>query len=68
MRDQSTSRRCFDPNETTPAGLGLARASALQATSSGDADAARVRALAVYKEISYIWKDAGEPGVSFEEI
>jgi tRNA A-37 threonylcarbamoyl transferase component Bud32/Tfp pilus assembly protein PilF len=40
--------------------LGLARASALQAqTSQGaDADAARVRALAAYKDFLTLWKDA----------
>jgi hypothetical protein len=40
--------------------LGVARANALQAkTSQGaDADAARVRALAAYKEFLSLWKDA----------
>ena len=40
--------------------LGLARANALQAkTSQGaDADAARVRALAAYKDFLAVWKDA----------
>jgi len=40
--------------------LGVARANALQArTSQGaDADAARVRALAVYKDFLTLWKDA----------
>jgi eukaryotic-like serine/threonine-protein kinase len=40
--------------------LGVARASALQSkTSQGaDADAARVRALAAYKEFLALWKDA----------
>src|ERR1700675_2780003 len=40
--------------------LGVARANALQAkTSQGaDADAARVRALAAYKEFLTLWKDA----------
>jgi eukaryotic-like serine/threonine-protein kinase len=40
--------------------LGVARANALQAkTSSGaDADAARVRALAAYKDFLTLWKDA----------
>jgi hypothetical protein len=40
--------------------LGLARANALQAkTSQGaDADAARVRALAAYKDFFTFWKDA----------
>jgi eukaryotic-like serine/threonine-protein kinase len=40
--------------------LGVARASALQArTSQGaDADAARVRALAAYKDFLTLWKDA----------
>jgi hypothetical protein len=40
--------------------LGLARANALQAkTSQGaDADAARVRALAAYKDFLTLWKDA----------
>src|SRR5215471_5650024 len=40
--------------------LGLARANALQARTSkgGDADAARVRALAAYKDFLALWKDA----------
>ena len=40
--------------------LGLARANALQARSSqgADADAARVRALAAYKDFLDLWKDA----------
>ncbi len=40
--------------------LGLARANALQAKSSqgADADAARVRALAAYKDFLALWKDA----------
>ena len=40
--------------------LGVARANALQAkTSQGDdADAARVRALAAYKEFLTLWKEA----------
>ena len=40
--------------------LGVARANALQARSSqgADADAARVRALAAYKEFLTLWKDA----------
>ena len=40
--------------------LGLARASALQARTlkGGDADAARVRALAAYKHFLTLWKDA----------
>ncbi|HZD31400.1 MAG TPA: hypothetical protein VE779_07040, partial [Candidatus Angelobacter sp.] len=40
--------------------LGVARANALQAkTSQGaDADAARVRALAAYKDFLTLWKDA----------
>ena len=44
--------------------LGVARANALQArTSQGaDADAARVRALAAYKEFLALWKDA-DPGI-----
>ena len=44
--------------------LGVARANALQArTSQGaDADAARVRALAAYKDFLTLWKD-GDPGV-----
>src|SRR5437899_1435088 len=44
----------------TLAHLGLARANALQArTSQGaDADAARVRALAAYKDFLALWKDA----------
>jgi eukaryotic-like serine/threonine-protein kinase len=45
--------------------LGVARANALQAkTSQGaDADAARVRALAAYKDFLTIWKDA-DPDIS----
>jgi hypothetical protein len=44
--------------------LGVARANALQArTSQGaDADAARVRALAAYKDFLTLWKDA-DPGL-----
>jgi len=44
--------------------LGVARANALQArTSQGaDADAARVRALAAYKDFFALWKDA-DPGI-----
>ncbi len=40
--------------------LGLARANALQARTSqgGDADAARARALAAYKDFLTLWKDA----------
>lgn len=38
--------------------LELARANALQARSSEDADAARVRALAAYKDFLTLWKDA----------
>jgi hypothetical protein len=40
--------------------LGVARANALQARSSqgADADAARVRALAAYKDFLALWKDA----------
>ena len=40
--------------------LGVARANALQARTSqgGDADAARVRALAAYKDFLTLWKDA----------
>jgi len=40
--------------------LGVARANALQATTSegADADAARVRALAAYKDFLNLWKDA----------
>jgi eukaryotic-like serine/threonine-protein kinase len=40
--------------------LGVARANALQAKSSqgADADAARVRALAAYKDFLALWKDA----------
>jgi hypothetical protein len=40
--------------------LGLARANALQAKTSddADADAARVRALAAYKDFLTLWKDA----------
>jgi hypothetical protein len=44
--------------------LGVARANTLQAkTSQGaDADAARVRALAAYKDFFALWKDA-DPGI-----
>jgi hypothetical protein len=44
--------------------LGVARANALQSrTSQGaDADAARVRALAAYKDFLTLWKDA-DPGI-----
>ena len=40
--------------------LGVARANALQAKNStgADADAARVRALAAYKDFLTLWKDA----------
>jgi hypothetical protein len=40
--------------------LGVARANALQQKTSrgGDADAARVRALAAYKDFLTLWKDA----------
>ena len=40
--------------------LGVARANALQAKNAqgADADAARVRALAAYKEFLTLWKDA----------
>ncbi len=40
--------------------LGVARANALQAknSSGADADAARVRALAAYKDFLTLWKDA----------
>jgi eukaryotic-like serine/threonine-protein kinase len=38
--------------------LGVARANALQARTSQGADAARVRALAAYKEFLTLWKDA----------
>ena len=40
--------------------LGVARANALQARTShgADADAARVRALAAYKDFLTLWKDA----------
>jgi len=40
--------------------LGVARANALQAKHStgADADAARVRALAAYKDFLTLWKDA----------
>jgi eukaryotic-like serine/threonine-protein kinase len=40
--------------------LGVARANALQAKTSlgADADAARVRALATYKDFLTLWKDA----------
>ena len=44
--------------------LGVARASALHAEASqgADADAARVRALAAYKDFLTLWKDA-DPGI-----
>jgi hypothetical protein len=44
--------------------LGVARANALQAKNSqgAEADAARVRALAAYKDFLTLWKDA-DPGV-----
>jgi eukaryotic-like serine/threonine-protein kinase len=44
--------------------LGVARANALQSTTSqgADADAARVRALAAYKDFLTLWKDA-DPGI-----
>jgi hypothetical protein len=44
--------------------LGVARADALQSmTSRGvDADAARIRALAAYKDFLTLWKDA-DPGI-----
>jgi eukaryotic-like serine/threonine-protein kinase len=44
--------------------LGVARANALQAKSSqgADADAARARALAAYKDFLTLWKDA-DPGI-----
>jgi hypothetical protein len=44
--------------------LGVARANALQSrTAQGaDADAARVRALAAYKDFLTLWKDA-DPGI-----
>jgi len=40
--------------------LGVARANALQARTShgADADAARVRAIAAYKDFLSLWKDA----------
>jgi eukaryotic-like serine/threonine-protein kinase len=38
--------------------LGIARANALQARTSQDADAARVRTLAAYKDFLTLWKDA----------
>jgi hypothetical protein len=48
--------------------LGVARANALQAkTSQGaDADAARVRALAAYKDFLTLWKDA-DPDIPIPE-
>jgi hypothetical protein len=44
--------------------LGLARANALEVRSSqgADADAARTRALAAYKDFLTLWKDA-DPGI-----
>ncbi len=44
--------------------LGVARANALQARTShgADADAARVRALAAYKDFLMLWKEA-DPGI-----
>jgi hypothetical protein len=43
-----------------PAHLGLARANAMQARTlqGADAEAARVRALAAYKDFLALWKDA----------
>jgi hypothetical protein len=38
--------------------LGIARADALQARISPGADAARIRALAAYKDFLALWKDA----------
>ena len=38
--------------------LGVARANALQAKTSEGADAARVRAVAAYKDFLTLWKDA----------
>jgi tetratricopeptide (TPR) repeat protein len=38
--------------------LGIARANTMQIKSSSDADAARVRALAAYKDFLTLWKDA----------
>jgi hypothetical protein len=38
--------------------LGLARANALQANNSTGTDAARVRAVAAYKDFLALWKDA----------
>jgi eukaryotic-like serine/threonine-protein kinase len=38
--------------------LGVARANALQARTSQGADAARVRALAAYKDFLTLWKEA----------
>ncbi len=45
--------------------LGVARANALQAKNAqgADADAARVRALAAYKDFLALWKDA-DPNIS----
>ena len=48
--------------------LGMGRANALQSRSSrgADADAARVRALAAYKDFLALWKDA-DPDVPILE-
>jgi tetratricopeptide (TPR) repeat protein len=49
--------------------LGLARANALQARNSqgADADAARVRALAAYKDFLTLWKDADSDIPSYKQ-
>jgi eukaryotic-like serine/threonine-protein kinase len=54
--NRAVSCECFN---ASLARLGVARATALQArTSQGaDADAARVRALASYKDFLTLWKD-----------
>jgi hypothetical protein len=48
--------------------LGVARANAFQAKNSqgADADLARVRALAAYKDFLVLWKDA-DPGIPILE-
>ena len=56
MVEQHARKLQVDPVEH----LGVARANALQSRTSqeADADAARVRALAVYKDFLTLWKDA----------
>jgi hypothetical protein len=58
--DSRPQRHCLELLDGALAHLGVARANALQSrTSQGaDADAARVRALAAYKDFLTLWKDA----------